>query len=67
MLNSRRCISHGVIYKHSLLQRLFGFYCYKWSQYGDSEYCKRANIRGGFNFTIFAVVDDFSTNLNPPR
>ena len=30
------------------------------------EYCKRANIRGGFNFAIFAV-DDFSAKLKPTR
>ena len=29
-------------------------------------YCKRANIRGGFNFAMFAV-DDFSAKLKPPR
>ena len=28
--------------------------------------CKRANIRGGFNFAMFAV-DDFSAKLKPPR
>ena len=27
---------------------------------------KRANIRGGFNFAMFAV-DDFSAKLKPPR
>ena len=27
------------------------------------EYCKRANVRGGFNFAIFAV-DDFSAKFN---
>ena len=26
-------------------------------------YCKRVNIRGGFNFAMFAV-DDFSAKLN---
>ena len=30
------------------------------------KYCKRENIRGGFNFAIFAV-DDFSAKLKPPR
>ena len=30
------------------------------------EYCKRANIRGGFNFAIIAV-DDFSAKLKPSR
>ena len=30
------------------------------------DYCKRANIRGGFNFTMFAV-DDFSAKLKQPR
>ena len=29
-------------------------------------YCKRANIRGGFYFAMFAV-DDFSAKLKPPR
>ena len=29
-------------------------------------YCKRANIRGGFNFAMFAT-DDFSAKLKPPR
>ena len=29
-------------------------------------YCKRANIRGGFNFAMF-TVDDFSAKLKPPR
>ena len=29
-------------------------------------YCKRANIRGGFNFAMFAV-DDFSVKLKPPQ
>ena len=29
-------------------------------------YCKRANIRGGFNFAMFAV-DDFSAKLKPSR
>ena len=29
-------------------------------------YCKRANIRGGFNFAMFAV-DDFFATLKPPR
>ena len=29
-------------------------------------YCKRANIRGGFNFAMF-VVDIFSAKLKPPR
>ena len=29
-------------------------------------YCKRANIRGGFNFAMFAV-DDFSAKFKPPR
>ena len=29
-------------------------------------YCKRANIRGGFNFALFAV-DNFSAKLKPPR
>ena len=31
-----------------------------------SLYCKRANIRGGFNFAMFAV-DDFSAKIKPPR
>ena len=31
-----------------------------------NDYCKRANIRGGFNFAMFAV-DDFSAKLKPPR
>ena len=31
-----------------------------------SLYCKRANIRGGFNFAMFAV-DNFSAKLKPPR
>ena len=30
------------------------------------NYCKRANIRGGFNFAMFAV-DDFPAKLKPPR
>ena len=29
-------------------------------------YCKRANVRGGFNFAMFAV-DDFSAKLKPPQ
>ena len=29
-------------------------------------YCKRANIRGGFNFAMFAV-DNFSAKLKPSR
>ena len=29
-------------------------------------YCKRVNIRCGFNFAMFAV-DEFSTKLKPPR
>ena len=33
---------------------------------GHVLYCKRANIRGGFNFAMFAV-DDFSAKLKPPR
>ena len=28
-------------------------------------YCKRANIRGGFNLAMFAV-DDFAAKLKPP-
>ena len=28
-------------------------------------YCKRANIRGGFNFAMFAV-DNFVAKLKPP-
>ena len=32
----------------------------------DRLYCKRANIRGGFNFAMFAV-NDFSAKLKPPR
>ena len=30
------------------------------------RYCKRANIRGDFNFAMFAV-DNFSVKLKPPR
>ena len=30
-----------------------------------TKYCKRANIRGDFNFAMF-VVDDFSAKLKPP-
>ena len=30
------------------------------------HYCKRANIRGGFNFAMFAI-NDFSAKLKPPR
>ena len=32
----------------------------------SSIYCKRANIRGGFNFAMFAV-DNLSAKLKPPR
>ena len=32
----------------------------------SSKYCKRANIRGGFNFAMFAI-DDFSAKLKPQR
>ena len=32
----------------------------------NHTYCKRANIRGGFNFAMFAV-DNFSAKLKPPR
>ena len=31
-----------------------------------NSYCKRANIRGGFNFAMFAV-HNFSAKLKPPR
>ena len=31
-----------------------------------SLYCKRVNIRGGYNFAMFAV-DDFSVKLKPQR
>ena len=34
--------------------------------YHTGQYCKRGNIRGGFNFAMFAV-DDFSAKLKPPR
>ena len=36
------------------------------SSYKNTFICKRANIRGGFNFAIFAVTD-FSAKLRPPR
>ena len=34
--------------------------------YRISQICKRANIRGGFNFAMFAV-DYFPAKLKPPR
>ena len=33
---------------------------------GVGSYCKRTNIRGGFNFAMFAV-NDFSAKLKQPR
>ena len=37
-----------------------------WSTKVHFKYCKRANIRGGLNFAMFAV-DNFSAKLKPPR
>ena len=69
VLTEEKLYSEKGIYPHSTLSSKLKSILTKEKLFSEKDkciYCKRANVRGGFNFAMFAV-EDFSAKLKPPQ